>query len=124
MPDETQTPNANRRQTRRGFLNPRVVTSVSFWTTSACIVVAVVSCLLAIWNFAGTDVLWRTVATCAVVGGAWWPSTSSTQFSIGPWNVQKPDRKEGQVWVAVPRGLRGLWPQLPSITIGLSEPLL
>jgi len=68
MPDETQTPNANRRQTRRGFLNPRVVTSVSFWTTSACIVVAVVSCLLAIWKFAGTDVLWRTVATCAVIG--------------------------------------------------------
>jgi len=31
--------------------------------------VAVVACLLAIWNFAGTDVLWRTVATCAVIGG-------------------------------------------------------
>jgi hypothetical protein len=30
--------------------------------------VAVVASLLAIWNFAGTDVLWRTVATCAVVG--------------------------------------------------------
>ena len=53
---------------RRGFLNPRVVTKLAFWTTSACIVVAVVASLLAIWNFAGTDVLWRTVATCAVVG--------------------------------------------------------
>jgi hypothetical protein len=54
---------------KRGFLNPRIVTKISFWTTSACILVAVVACLLAIWNFAGTDVLWRTVATCAVIGG-------------------------------------------------------
>ncbi|HEY0348139.1 MAG TPA: hypothetical protein VGC60_08270 [Pyrinomonadaceae bacterium] len=53
---------------KRGFLNPRVVTKLAFWITSACIVVAVVASLLAIWNFAGTDVLWRTVATCAVVG--------------------------------------------------------
>jgi hypothetical protein len=53
---------------KRGFLNPQVVTKLAFWTTSACIVVAVVASLLAIWNFAGTDVLWRTVATCAVVG--------------------------------------------------------
>lgn len=54
---------------KRGFLNPHVVTKISFWTTSACILVAVVACLLAIWQFTGTDVLWRTVATCAVVGG-------------------------------------------------------
>jgi hypothetical protein len=53
---------------KRGFINPRVVTKLAFWTTSACIVVAVVASLLAIWNFAGTDVLWRTVATCTVVG--------------------------------------------------------
>ena len=54
---------------KRGFLNPRVVTKLSFWTTSACILVADVACLLAIWQFTGTDVLWRTVATCAVIGG-------------------------------------------------------
>lgn len=53
---------------KRGFLNPRAVTKIAFWTTSGCILVAVVAALLAIWNFAGTDVLWRTVATCAVVG--------------------------------------------------------
>ena len=52
---------------KRGFLNPRVVTKISFWTTSGCILVAVVACLLAIWQFTGTDVLWRTVATCAPV---------------------------------------------------------
>jgi len=30
--------------------------------------VAVVASLLAIWQFTGTDVLWRTVATCSVIG--------------------------------------------------------
>lgn len=53
---------------RRGYLNHAVVTQVSFWTTSLCILVAVVASVLAIWKFAGTDVLWRTVATCAVIG--------------------------------------------------------
>ena len=62
------TQNSNQRRMTRGFLNPRVITKIAFWTTSACILVAVVACLLAIWNFAGTDVLWRTVATCAVIG--------------------------------------------------------
>ena len=54
---------------KRGFLNPRIVTKIAFWTASACILIAVVACLLAIWDFAKTDVLWRTVATCAVIGG-------------------------------------------------------
>src|SRR5207237_8426745 len=58
-----------RRKIRRGFLNPDVVRAISFWTTSTCILVAVVACLLAIWKFAGSDILWRTVATCAVIGG-------------------------------------------------------
>ncbi len=57
-----------RRKNRRGFLNPLVVRAISFWTTSACILVAVVASLLAIWKFAGSDILWRTVATCAVIG--------------------------------------------------------
>jgi hypothetical protein len=52
----------------RGFLNPSLVRSISFWITSVCILVAVLASLLAIWKFAGTDILWRTVATCAVIG--------------------------------------------------------
>jgi hypothetical protein len=52
---------------RRGFLNRRVGVAFSFWTTTLCILVAVVASLLAIWQFTGTDVLWRTVATCVVV---------------------------------------------------------
>lgn len=56
------------RKKRRGYLNPGAVRRIAFWTTSACILVAVVASLLAIWNFTGTDVLWRTVATCTVIG--------------------------------------------------------
>lgn len=51
----------------RGYLDGRMVRALAFWLTSLCIIVAVVACLLAIWEFTGTDVLWRTVATCAVV---------------------------------------------------------
>ena len=53
---------------RRGFLNPKRVTLFSFWITAACILVAVVASILAIWEFTGTDALWRTVATCVVIG--------------------------------------------------------
>jgi hypothetical protein len=55
---------------RKGFLNPRLVLTFSFWTTTACIAVATVAAILAIWQFTGTDALWRTVATCAVIGAA------------------------------------------------------
>ena len=53
---------------KRGFLNPDLIWRFSFWTISACLLVAVVASILAIWQFAGTDALWRTVATCAVIG--------------------------------------------------------
>lgn len=53
---------------RRGFLKPQMVRALSFWTTSISLLVAVVASLLAIWDFTGTDTLWRTVATCAVIG--------------------------------------------------------
>jgi len=52
----------------RGFLSARKVRYVSFWITVVCLVVAVVAAILAIWEFTGTDVLWRTVATCTVIG--------------------------------------------------------
>ena len=52
----------------RGFLDPHVVHAVSFWIITGCILVAVTSAILAIWDFTKTDVLWRTVATCTVIG--------------------------------------------------------
>jgi drug/metabolite transporter (DMT)-like permease len=53
---------------KRGYLNPRRVVAISFWTVTGCILVAVVASVLAIWQFTGTDTLWRTVATSLVVG--------------------------------------------------------
>ncbi len=52
----------------RGFLNPRVIRSLSFYIISACIVCSVIACILAIWNFADTDSLWRMIATFGVIG--------------------------------------------------------
>jgi hypothetical protein len=52
----------------RGFLNPHRVMSFSFWITAICLFIAVGASILAIWEFTGTDALWRTVATCVVVG--------------------------------------------------------
>ncbi|HSF15067.1 MAG TPA: hypothetical protein VLK65_05905 [Vicinamibacteria bacterium] len=54
---------------RRGFIDARTVRAITFFATCLSLIVAVVASLLAIWKFTGTDVLWRTVATCAVVGG-------------------------------------------------------
>jgi uncharacterized membrane protein YwaF len=53
---------------KRGMLNHHRVVVFSFWTTALCILVAVVASILAIWEFTGTDALWRTVATCVVIG--------------------------------------------------------
>jgi hypothetical protein len=56
------------RAVKHGYRNPKRVVAISFWTVTGCILVSVVASLLAIWQFTGTDVLWRTVATCVVVG--------------------------------------------------------
>jgi hypothetical protein len=54
---------------RRGFLDAAKVKAFAFWTITICILVSVVASILAIWQFADTDALWRTVATCIVVAG-------------------------------------------------------
>ena len=54
---------------RRGFINPHLVRMVSFTVLTVCIIICVVSCILAIWDFTKTDALWRTIATCIVVSG-------------------------------------------------------
>jgi hypothetical protein len=55
------------RPKRRGYLKPALVAQFSFWTMTVCVLIAVVMSILAIWQFTGTDALWRTVATCAVI---------------------------------------------------------
>jgi hypothetical protein len=34
-----------------------------------CLLISVIACILAIWDFTKQDTLWRTIATCLVIGG-------------------------------------------------------
>ena len=52
-----------------GVLNAKVVRGTAFTISVVCVLVAAVAALLAIWEFSGTDAMWRTVASCAVIGG-------------------------------------------------------
>lgn len=52
---------------RRGFLNSGIVKAVTFYTIALCILASVILCILAIWEFADTDVFWRMLATFFVI---------------------------------------------------------
>ncbi len=54
-------------QRRRGYIKPDTVKWCAFAVITICIVTSVVASILAIWEFARTDVLLRTIATCVVV---------------------------------------------------------
>lgn len=62
-------PPAPARKTRpaKGFFSPRIVRAAAFYIISVCIVASVVVCILAIWDFAKKDVLWRTLNSLVVV---------------------------------------------------------
>lgn len=59
---------ASKGNEKRGYIAPRIVKGFAFLVITVCIVISVVATIFAIWEFAETDVLWRTVATCFVVG--------------------------------------------------------
>lgn len=52
----------------RGFLSPEKVRAFAFWMITLCILISVVAATLAIWDFSLKDALWRTIATCLVIG--------------------------------------------------------
>lgn len=54
---------------RHGFVDCRKVRGITFVTITACIIISIIACILAIWDFTKQDTLWRTVATCAVIAG-------------------------------------------------------
>lgn len=56
-----------KKKKNKGFLNPRIVRAVTFYIISACIIFSVAVCILAIWNYAKTDVFWRMIATLGVI---------------------------------------------------------
>ena len=51
----------------KGFLNPKIVKAVTFYIITTCVILSVIVCILAIWDFAKEDVLWRMVATFLVI---------------------------------------------------------
>ena len=60
-------PPSRTRGQRRGFLAPDKVRAVAFYMIALCVIISIVACILAIWDFAQQDTLWRTVATCVVI---------------------------------------------------------
>lgn len=69
MSDEIPKPPALPKTVKRGFISPSAVRALSFVTITVCIIISVIACILAIWDFTKQDTLWRTVATCVVVAG-------------------------------------------------------
>jgi hypothetical protein len=53
--------------TRTGYLNSRMTRGVVFVVLTLCILSGVVVSILAIWDYAERDVLYRTLATLGVV---------------------------------------------------------
>lgn len=55
---------------RQGMLDQRLVRKGCFVVVAICILVSLVAAIMAVWQFTGRDVLWRTIATCFLVGFA------------------------------------------------------
>lgn len=72
---------------KQGFLNYEVVHLCSFLVCLLCLFIAVTACILAVWDFANRDVLWRTVATCLILG-AGMLVFHSIKFSYGKEKIE------------------------------------
>jgi Na+-transporting NADH:ubiquinone oxidoreductase subunit NqrB len=51
----------------RGIVNPQLVRWIAFTVITVSLVVCTVLCILAIWKFTESDVVWRAIATFIVV---------------------------------------------------------
>jgi hypothetical protein len=66
--NEVQKPEKKRiLKSGKGYLNPRLVRAITFYIITICIILSVIVCILAIWEFANSDVFWRMVSTFAVI---------------------------------------------------------
>lgn len=52
----------------KGFFNPKIIKTISFSLISICIIGSIVLCIMAIWDYADRDTLWRMIATFGVIG--------------------------------------------------------
>jgi Na+-transporting NADH:ubiquinone oxidoreductase subunit NqrB len=54
----------------RGVVNPQLVRWIAFCVITVSLVVCTVLCILAIWEFTGSEAVWRAIATFVVVSVA------------------------------------------------------
>ena len=52
----------------KGFFNQKIVKTMSFTLISLSIIGSIVLCIMAIWEYADRDTLWRMIATLGVIG--------------------------------------------------------
>ncbi|HKJ77491.1 MAG TPA: hypothetical protein VKA64_09840 [Gammaproteobacteria bacterium] len=55
---------------KKGLLSPEKVKLFAFVVITLCLIISATVAIMAIWDYADRDVLWRTVATCLVLAGA------------------------------------------------------
>ena len=67
MNEEQKPVKKNILRSGKGYLNPKIVRAVTFYIITICIILSVIVCILAIWEFAEKDVFWRMVSTFAVI---------------------------------------------------------
>ena len=53
---------------KKGFFNPGAVKTIAFTLITLCLVCSIVACIMAIWDYADSDTLWRMVATMGIIG--------------------------------------------------------
>ena len=53
---------------KKGFFSPRTVNTVAFTLITLSLLGSIVVSIMAIWDYADTDSLWRMVATLGVIG--------------------------------------------------------
>jgi uncharacterized membrane protein YqjE len=52
----------------KGFFNAKVIKTIAFSLISICIIGSIVLCIMAIWDYADRDTLWRMIATLGIIG--------------------------------------------------------
>jgi len=53
---------------QKGFFNPKIIKTIVFTLISLCLVGSIILCIMAIWDYADRDTLWRMIATLGVIG--------------------------------------------------------
>ena len=53
---------------KKGFFNPKIVNTIAFTLITLCLLGSIVICIMAIWDYADSDSLWRMVATLGIIG--------------------------------------------------------